>query len=45
MVEDGKVILDKVDTLQNVVDALKKLMSIDKFKWHCESMGIMAPNN
>jgi hypothetical protein len=27
MVEDGKVILEKVDNLQNVVDALKKLMS------------------
>jgi hypothetical protein len=45
MVEDGKVILEKVDTLQNVADALTKLVSTGKFKWCCESMGLMAPSN
>jgi hypothetical protein len=45
MVEDGKVILEKVDTLQNVADALTKPMSIGKFKWCCESMGLMGPIN
>jgi hypothetical protein len=45
MVEDGKVILEKVDTLHNVVNALMKLVSIGKFKWCCESMGLMGPSN
>eukprot|EP01018_Ginkgo_biloba_P015565 Gb_28681 [translate_table: standard] len=40
MVEDGKVMLKKVDTLQNVVDALTKPVSTDKFRWCCESMGL-----
>jgi hypothetical protein len=42
MVEDGKVILEKVDTLHNVADALMKPVSIGKFKWYCDSMGLMA---
>jgi len=46
MVEDEKMILDKFDTLQNGVDALVKLVSIvSKFKWCCESMGLMGLNN
>jgi len=45
MVEDGKVIIEKVDTLHNVADALKKIVSTCKFKWCCESMGLMGPNN
>ena len=45
MVEDGKVILQKLDTLENLVDVLMKLMSIGKFKLCCESMGLMALNS
>jgi hypothetical protein len=45
VVEDGEVILEKVDTLQNVADALMKLVSIAKFKWLCESMNLMALTN
>jgi hypothetical protein len=44
MVDDGKVILEKVDTLHNVVDALTKTMSIGKFKSCCESMSLMGPS-
>ena len=42
MVEDDKVILEKVDTLWNVVDALTKFVNSGKFKWFCESMGLVA---
>ena len=45
MVEDGKVILEKVDTLQNLADALKKLMRTSKFKWYYEFVGLMGPSN
>ena len=38
MVEDGKLVLEKVGTLNNVVDALKKSMSTEKFKWFYESI-------
>ena len=33
MVKDGKVKLEKVETLVNVVDALTKPMSTKKFRW------------
>ena len=33
MVEDKKVLLVKVDTLKNVVDALTKSVSTKKFSW------------
>ena len=33
MVEDKKVLLVKVDTLKNTVDALTKSVSIEKFSW------------
>ena len=33
MVEDGKVKLEKVETLVNVVDALTKLVHTEKFRW------------
>jgi hypothetical protein len=33
MVEDGKVILDKVETMHNFVDVLKKSVNTCKFKW------------
>jgi len=42
MVEDGKVNLEKVDTLKNVVDALMKPVGTEKFKWCLESMGLSA---
>ena len=45
MVEDGKVKLEKVETLVNVSDALTKPMSIEKFRWCSESMGLSAPSN
>ena len=45
MVEDGKVKLEKVETLANVVDALTKSMSIEKLRWCSESMGFSTPNN
>ena len=38
MVEDGKLVLEKVGTLNNVVDALKKSMSTEKFKLFYESI-------
>ena len=45
MVEDGKVKLEKVETLVNVVDALTKLMSTEKFIWCSEFMVLLAPSN
>ena len=42
MVEDGKVKLEKVETLVNVDDALTKPMSIEKFRWCSKSMGLSA---
>lgn len=45
MVEDDKVKLEKVETLVNVVDALTKLMSIKKFRWCLESIGLSSPSN
>jgi hypothetical protein len=42
MVEEKKVLLMKVDTLENVVDSLTKSMSIENFSWCRGSMGIVA---
>jgi hypothetical protein len=42
MVEDGKVNLEKVDTLENFVDALTNLVRTDKFRWCSSSMGLSA---
>lgn len=42
MVEDGKVNLEKVDTVKNVADALTKLVGNEKFRWCSESMGLLA---
>jgi len=42
MVEDGKVNLEKVDTLENVVDALTKPVSTDKYRWCASSMSLGA---
>ena len=40
MVEDKRVFLVKVDTLKNVVDALKKSVSTQKFSWCREIMAV-----
>ena len=45
MVEENKVKLEKVETLVNVVDALAKPMSTEKFRWGLEFMGFSAPIN
>lgn len=42
MVESKKVLLEKVDTLNNVVDSLTKSMSTKKFSWCRATMGIYA---
>jgi hypothetical protein len=42
MVEDKKVLLEKVDTLKNVVDSLTKSVSTEKFSWCRETMGIAS---
>jgi len=38
MVKGKKVLLVKVDTLKNTVDALKKSVSTEKFSWCREKM-------
>eukprot|EP00253_Pinus_taeda_P024026 PITA_24026 len=40
MIEDKKVLLVKVDTLKNNVDALIKFVSSEKFSWGRETMGV-----
>ena len=42
MVESKKVLLEKVDTLENVANSLTKSMSIEKSSWCREVMGISA---
>ena len=42
MVEDKKVLLVKVDTLKNALDALKKYVRIEKFSWCRETMGVIG---
>ena len=44
MVEDKKVLLVKVDTLNNVSDALKKSVSTENFSWCREKMGVAGLN-
>jgi hypothetical protein len=44
MFEDEKVLLEKVDTLKNIVDSLTKSISTKKFSWCREAMGIGALN-
>jgi hypothetical protein len=41
MVEEKKVLLEKVDTLKNVADSLTKSMSTEKFFWCRVTMGIV----
>ena len=40
MIEAKRVLLVKVDTLKNVVDALTKSLSTQKFSWCRETMGV-----
>ena len=42
MVEEKKVLLEKVGTLKNVVDSLKKSMITKMFSWCRLTMGIAA---
>jgi hypothetical protein len=42
IVEDKKVLLMKVGTLENVADSLRKFLSTEKFSWCRGSMGIYA---
>jgi hypothetical protein len=42
MVEEKKVLLEKVDTLKNVADSLTKFVSTEKFSWCRVEMGIPA---
>ena len=38
MVESKKVLLEKVDTLENIIDSLTKSVSAVKFSWCREAM-------
>jgi hypothetical protein len=42
MVEEKKVLLEKVDTLKNVADLLTKSVSTEKFSWCRVTMGIAS---
>jgi hypothetical protein len=42
MVEEKKVLLEKVDTLKNVADSLKESVSTENFSWCRVTMGITA---
>jgi hypothetical protein len=42
MVESYKVLLEKVDMLENIMDSLTKSMSVVKFSWWREAMGIVV---
>ena len=44
MVEDKKVLQEKVDTMKNVADSLTKYVSIEIFFYFRESMSIDALN-
>ena len=45
MVKENKVLLQKFDTLKNVVNSLTKSVSTKKFSWCRKSMGIAAFSN
>jgi hypothetical protein len=40
MVERNKVLLEKVDTLENIANSLTNSVSDMKFSWYREEMGI-----
>ena len=42
MVENRKVLLEKVDTFKNIIDSLTNYVSVEKFSWYREAMGIVA---
>jgi hypothetical protein len=42
MVESNKVSLEKVDMLENIVDSLTMSVSVVKFSWCREAMGIVT---
>jgi hypothetical protein len=42
MVESNKVMLEKLDTLENIADSLTKFSSVVKFSWCREAMGIVS---
>jgi hypothetical protein len=42
MVEENKVLLEKVDTLKNVADSFTNFVNIEKFSWYRGTMGIVA---
>ena len=42
MVESNKVLLEKVDMLENIADSLKKYVSVVNFSWCREAMGIVS---
>jgi hypothetical protein len=42
MVESNKVILEKVDMLENIAVSLSKSVSVVKFSWCREEMGIVS---
>ena len=44
MVESMKVLLEKVDTLENVANSLTKYLNTEKFSWCRAAMGISALN-
>ena len=44
MIEDKKVLLVKVNTLKNTVDALKKSVSFEKFSCCRETIGVAGLN-
>jgi len=41
-VENNKVLLEKVDTLENIADSLTKYVSVVNFPWCREAMGIAS---
>ena len=44
MVDEKKVLLEKFDTVKNVVASLTKSVGTEKFSWCRESMGTYALN-
>jgi hypothetical protein len=44
MVEEKKVLLEKVDTLKNVADSLTNSVITEKFSWCRVTMGIISLN-
>jgi hypothetical protein len=41
-VERNKVLLERVDTVENITDSLTKFVSAVKFSWCREAMGIAS---